>query len=195
MKKIQLLFNPFERYSETQLLLTGLAGCLFGGITAFLFYARFDGALDFHVVPDQPRLWEPALDIATNICCLLLCFGIIAKLFQKRTRWIDVLAVCLIFKLPIHLLPLTNIGHFSYHSGQALLQAVQDSGTISVESIFSTLMLTGFLLLVLVWAFALLYNGLKTITGLKTPKVVIILIAGTLAAEVLSKIILSSFFF
>ena len=57
----QLLFKPFERFSENQLLVVGICATLIGSYLAYLFDGRYDGALDFHIIQSKIG-FEPFID-------------------------------------------------------------------------------------------------------------------------------------
>ncbi|MGY6649978.1 YIP1 family protein [Wenyingzhuangia sp. IMCC45574] len=189
-----ILFNPFEKYAEKTLIFIGIICTLLGSYLAFLFNARFDGALDFHL-NTNPFLTQTFVDNFINVFCLLLPLYIVGKIVNNKTRWIDILSSILVSRIPYSLLPLFNINNTIQNATYKLLE-IQKTGTIENLSIANLVLIIVFSIvsiLFLVWMIALLYNGYKTATNGKGKKPVILFIVALISAEILSKVLISFF--
>lgn len=184
MKKI--LLNPFEKYSENLLFIFGILFTLISSYLAYLFSARLDGALDFHF-SGGIELRQPFIDSAINIITLSIFLFIAALLINKKTRIIDILNVALVPRIIYCLLPLLNIGGFIYdpETDSTNLTSLSTLNA-AIQIVFAIIMLS-----MVVWLIALLYNGFKTATNLKTTKHKVIFGVALLMAEILSTYIIS----
>jgi hypothetical protein len=187
------LFNPFEKYTETQLLLFGMLATAGGAVIAWLFKARFDGALDVHfsehVTPQQT-----ASDLVVDVTTLLLFLWIAAQFINRKIRIVDLLSAVIIARIPFYILPLFNCTGWMSQLGAEVeeqLKAgkqitwVPGPGELVLIIVFALVMI-----LLLVWAIALLYNGYRVATNAKGAKAVVLFIAALLLAEIVSKIAL-----
>ena len=75
---MKLLFNPFERYSEKQLVFIGITSTIIGSLMAIFFNARFDGILDLHFV-EKIKIHEPIIDLLIDLFCLVLILFLIGR--------------------------------------------------------------------------------------------------------------------
>lgn len=162
----KIIYNPFEKIPENQLLLLGLAITIGGSLLGYLFDTRFDGVLDVHPYPNIP-LAKPFIDNAINAVSLCLPLFLLGRYINNKTRFIDVLNVALIARSPFYLLTLGNAGNFFTNLDTKINPANPldvnftplDIVTLTIFSIAS--------IAFLVWFVALMYNGFKTATNLK----------------------------
>lgn len=187
MKK---LYNPFETVSENRLLILGIAFTIMGSLTGWLFNARYDGVLDMHL--DKPvELWQPFTDNIINIFSLTTLLLIAGKIVNRKTRFIDILIATLIARAPFYILPLTNIGGKMEESSERLLEAATNVGKMLPEDLAYASVMGLVSIFILVWAMALLYNGYRVATNLKKTSQILGYIGIVIAAEIISKIIIS----
>ena len=186
-----LFFNPFSKYSDRTLIFSGILFSLIGGILGYLFNARYDGVLDLHFV-EKVKLYEPFLDIFINTFASTLFLFIVGKYINKKTRFIDILNLSLIAKLPIYLLTLTNIGNCIYTISSRIIQFVDPAkiDQLVISDIVIMLLFAMLSILFLVWFVVILFNGFKTATNAKETKHTLLFVFGLLAAEILSKSII-----
>jgi hypothetical protein len=180
MKKI--LLNPFEKYNENQLFLFGVLITLLGSYLAYYFGARLDGALDLHF-SDGIELKQPFLDNAINIPTLVIFLYIAALSINKKTRIIDIMNTVLVSRTILCIIPLFNIGGLMYTPGEDPMS--MSTPEMAIQIIFAIILIA-----FIIWFIALLYNGFKVATNLKTTKHKIIFAVAILAAEILSKYII-----
>lgn len=193
----KILLNPFEKYSEKTLLLFGVALTLLGSFIGYLTKARFDGVFDMHLV-ENIAVFEPFLDNLLNIATLVLLFFLLGKSINGKTRWVDILSVSIISRIPFYVLPLFNIDGLLNKSTQKLLSGIdfQDLSqppVVELPDLLVILMFAVISILCLIWFVALFWNGFKIATNAKGTKNVILFIVLLLLSEVLSKVLISTF--
>lgn len=193
---MKLLFNPFERYSEKQLVFIGITSTIIGSLMAIFFNARFDGILDLHFV-EKIKIHEPIIDLLIDLFCLVLILFLIGRYINKKTRIIDIISATLISKIPFYFLLFQNINNLSFKITDKLAKSLLTKN-YSLETITTSemtyLFFCGIINLVLViWSITLLFNGFKTATNAKNTKSIFLFIVAVILTEVVSKILISKF--
>ncbi|MFT7251451.1 MAG: hypothetical protein ACI9FW_001190 [Flavobacterium sp.] len=184
---IKILINPFEKFSEKQLFVFGILFLIIGSFLGYQFNALFDSILHLSF-PDNISFINHLLQniILTLILSLFLyAFGIY---FNSKTRYIDILNVSLIARIPFYLTTLANINDASSTISNKLLESLNDlkSTSISTQD-YSFLIATSILSLVcIIWLAVLLWNGFKTATNAKTTKQIVLFILVILVANFIS---------
>jgi hypothetical protein len=184
---IKILLNPFEKFSEKQLFVFGILFLIIGSFLGYQFNALFDSILHLSF-PDNISFINHLLQniILTLILSLFLyAFGIY---FNSKTRYIDILNVSLIARIPFYLTTLANINDASSTISNKLLESLNDlkSTSISTQD-YSFLIATSILSLVcIIWLAVLLWNGFKTATNAKTTKQIVLFILVILVANFIS---------
>lgn len=191
MKK--LLLNPFEKFSETKLLLFGIAITLLGSYLGFVFNGRFDGAIDLHF-SDEVTLPQPFIDNAINVFSISISLFLFGRIINKKTRFIDILIPSLVARLPFYFLPFTNINNFMVTFSNEIIGNLDIKNPVNFH--IETFDLIAILLFAivsigfLVWFVILLFNGFKIATNCKTPNHTLLFVFGIILAEILSKILI-----
>jgi len=191
----KILFNPFEKYSETTLLIFGIVATLLGSFLGYLMNARFDGIIDMHLVGNI-RWYQPFLDNLINIIILTSFLILLGKALNRKTRFIDILVVVLISRIPIYLSSLSNIGGFLYsHSEKVVESFVNNGGTsqIEIKDLIIVTIIGVIVIPFIIWMIVLLWKGFKTATNNKTIKGVLFFIKVVIASELLSKLLITEF--
>ncbi|MGO3155586.1 hypothetical protein [Mesonia sp.] len=188
----KLLYNPFERFQERFLISVGTIALIIGALLAFYFQARFDGVLDLHFV-SQVDLWQTFADQAINVACLSICLGALAFYMNKRTRIIDVLAVCLFARLPYYLLSIFNVNGVMVKISEEILKDPMGitTGNIAMPHLLLLLVFSGLSLIAIIWQLVLLYNGTKVTSNAKGTKYSILFVIAIIVAEILSKLLIN----
>jgi len=186
MKK--LLFNPFEKYDGRPILALGLVATLIGSFLGLIFNARFDGVIDMHFAP-KVAFAEPFTDNVFNIAILFFVLYAIGRSINNKTRPIDILGIVMLARLPFYLDTLTNINGYMYKFGEKVMKMGDNPMSIDPTEILIPASLALITLPLLVWYIALLYNGFKTATNLKTPQHKAWFAIAIVIAEILSKIL------
>ena len=163
--KWRTIFNPFEKFSENKLMITGVLASLAGILIAWLSGQTNDGV--YHISVKPISLLRAFTEIAVIICLVSVLLFILGKFINRRTRYIDLLNAVMIHKIPLIIgLLITSIPFFK-HANIRIIDAVKTNTLQKINSsdIFTSA-ITGILLLFLfVYAIVLLVNGFKTATN------------------------------
>lgn len=188
-----ILFNPFKKYQENTLLIVGLLATLLGSFLGYLFFARFDGAIDLHFTPDI-NLWQPFIDNSINTITVFFTLFVIAKYQNNKTRTIDILNAVLISRIPYYLLPLFNINNFISGATEQMVAIAGESiqinlSAIPVNAVIIITIFGLFSLLFLIWSITLLFNGYKIAAHAKGGKSILLFALALLVAEIITKVV------
>jgi hypothetical protein len=190
-----LLFKPFERYSETVLLVVGLMMLGIGILLGTYLNARFDGALDLHF-SDALSIRQTSIDLLMDLLTLFLFLFIAAKLVNRKTRVVDIFSVVIIARIPFYFATLINMTGFFSRIGKHFEDpAMLQTGELGLTPFeISALVICALVILLLViWSVALLYNGYKIASNAKSASSIVFFIIALLLAEIASKILIHFF--
>ena len=188
------LYNPFELYSERQLLIFGLVMTLIGSFLGYLFNGRFDGIIDFHLI-ESVTFFEVVLDNFFNTILLTMLMFITGKFINSKTRFVDVLNTSLIARIPFYILPFFNFNNVMYDLSNRTYSIIVAGGfnAISTPDIILLMLFSFVAICTLIWFSVLIWNGFKVATNAKGIKNIIVFIFTILVAEVISKYIITTF--
>ncbi len=191
------LFNPFEKYSEKNLLIFGITATFLGSFVGFVMKARFDGIVDMHLV-ESIEWHEPLVDNIINALVLFVLFFAFGKMINPKTRAIDILNVSLICRIPIYLVALTNIGGYLEKSTQNMMDKIDFENMYNVpqfelSDMVIILAFSVVMILLLIYMIVLFWKGFRTATNSKGAKNIIIFIVLFIVAEILSKYLTITF--
>jgi len=188
------LYNPFELYSERQLLIFGLVLTLIGSFLGYLFNGRFDGIIDFHLL-ESVTFFEVVLDNFFNTVLLTTLLFITGKLINSKTRFVDVLNASLLARIPFYILPFFNFNNVMYDVSNRTydIMVAGSFNAISTPDIILLMLFSFVAICTLIWFSLLLWNGFKVATNAKGIKNIILFIFTILVAEVVSKYIITTF--
>jgi len=188
------LYNPFELYSERQLLIFGLVLTLIGSFLGYLFNGRFDGIIDFHLLESVIFL-EVVLDNFFNAVLLTMLLFINGKIINSKTRFVDVLNASLLARIPFYILPFFNFNNVMYDVSNRTydIMVAGSFNAISTPDIILLMLFSFVAICTLIWFSVLLWNGFKVATNAKGIKNIILFIFTILVVEVVSKYIITTF--
>ncbi len=191
-----LLINPFEKFSERQLL---AAGSLFTGIGIVLcsiFNLRFIGILKMNPVK-KVEFYAPAAEIALCLLSASLCLFILGKIINKKTRFIDLFITSLIAMFPLYLTSIFNFNGILYTITNKILNSIKLDKPESITTLDMTfLMAFSFVLMLLLVLFVLLlFKGFKTAANAKGIKHTLLFAVALIIADVISRIAISNLTF
>ena len=188
------LYNPFELYSERQLLIFGLVLTLIGSFLGYLFNGRFDGIIDFHLL-ESVTFFEVVLDNFFNTVLLTTLLFITGKLINSKTRFVDVLNASLLARIPFYILPFFNFNNVMYDVSNRTYSIIVAGSfnAISTPDMILLMLFSFVAICTLIWFSLLLWNGFKVATNAKGIKNIILFIFTILVVEVVSKYIITTF--
>ncbi|TYR35077.1 hypothetical protein FXV77_14110 [Sphingobacterium phlebotomi] len=95
----RLFLNPFEDYSEKNLLWIGIVGFVLGIIISYFGKIVFDGIIQIHM--GVTNITAIILGNLSNMGILTLGLFMLAKVLYKKTRFVDILNNVLIARIPM----------------------------------------------------------------------------------------------
>lgn len=187
----QTFLNPFDKFSERSIFIFGILAAIIGSYITFFCGATYDGLIEVHLNPETTfliALKENSLHVVL-VTVLLFVFG---KIINKRTRFIDILNAGLLFRVPFYLMSLLMIFPFLQSIDDEIKKNPEAVGKLSFKpfDLVMIILITCFLIALLVYSIALLFNGFKTATNAKKPLHYVVFGVIILFAEILSRIIL-----
>lgn len=191
-----LLFNPFKKYSEQQLLVFGLVTALISiflsGITNTYFFGLFKihHALELSII-------TAILEYITIALCYVIVLYSLGRYINPKVRIIDIINVVLIAKIPLAFLTFLNINDWAYRQTENLMQSFSDPYNLQLTTELSIFLAVTSVLAIsaLVWLVILLYNGFKTASNFKDTKHIFFLIISVIATETIIRYILKNFIY
>ncbi len=192
MKKI--LFNPFEKYSETVLLIFGIATNVIGLLVSFYYNVKFLGFLKIDYL-NSITLVSVLSQSLIIISVFTILFFLIGKTVNTKTRFIDIFTTVLVARIPFYFTAFFNSNEIIYEHINRIKILLQ-TGKISANLIFDSPLIVVFYiisLLVLIWSMTLFYNGFKTATNAKGSKHTLYFVIGILVAEIITRTLIFHF--
>ena len=164
----QTLFNPFSKFSEKTLLIIGFISSLLLIASCYFTHTKMDSLLHISSAKGLNIVSIGLYVIISLIYSIILLF-VLGKIFNKRTRLIDITNAVLISQIPVVLTvistKLIDIDNISKHIAQTSAQ-----NKVLDINVFDLLYFTifGFAnLIFIIYSFTLLFNGFKTATNIK----------------------------
>lgn len=181
--------KPFETLQETKLFSIGILLLLAGSFFAFLTNTRFDGVLDMHMT-SYIKWYQPLLDNIVNTLCLTATLFLLSRFLPTKARFIDILNVALICRVPLYFSLFVNIGGIQKETSDFLLANLHNPMAITELPVIN-LLLFGLSALLALTAIVLmgflLYRGYRNATNSKQASHHVLLIIAVLIAETISK--------
>ena len=181
--------KPFETIQESKLFGIGVLILLVASIGAYFTNARFDGVLDVHFSPSI-KWYQPLVDNGINTLCLAILLFLLSRFSPTKARFIDILNVALICRIPLYFVPLTNIGNINQETAEFLIDNVANPAALR-ELPLPHILILGLGALVAIFAVVvmgfLLYRGYKNATNSKQTSHLVLLIVVVILAELMTK--------
>ena len=159
------LFNPFEKYSEYKLLLFGI---LFFILTPFVSYYtqnRMTSFMRFDRPEEVPTLKSSFLYCAVSIVSIILILYLIAIVFNRRSRFLDITNTILgsnAINIPVLLLThLIDVNKAFSSDG------MNENFYQYIINLLFIILITVFVISLVIYSIVLFFNGFKTATNIK----------------------------
>ena len=187
----QLLLNPFTKFSEKALLFFGIITFFIGSYVAFLCGATFDGLIDVHL-NSELTFFDSLKENCFHLVLITLLLFVFGKIINPRTRFIDILNAGFLFRIPFYFMALLMTFPFLKSFENEVQKNINSLEKLVIKpfDLVMILVLSCFLILLLVYAITLLFQGFKTATNAKKPIHFVVFGLLILFAEILSKTIL-----
>jgi len=186
------IFNPFQKFSDRTLLLSGVTATVIGSVIGFLRQVSFDGIFDVHnsvglSFPDS------LLENLINILIVFSLLFLLGKLINRKTRAIDILNTSMIYRIPLYFVALlSNISIINEATNEMLNNAKAGGSQVYSKEAIWLYLFAIVLLPFIVYCIVLIINGFKTATNAKRWQHFLILTIVLLVGEFISKPILAA---
>ncbi|MGB0869671.1 MAG: YIP1 family protein [Flavobacteriales bacterium] len=184
-----ILMNPFETQTEQKLLSVGISAALVASVLAYFLNARFDGLFDMHFTT-QIEMFHPLIDNGINILLSALVLFGIGKYINKKTRFVDVLAVAAVARIPYYPLMFVNVKGFMKAATDVMMANAnpENIGNIPPTSLAIILCFALVAIAAIIWYIMLLYRGFKVATNAKGNSALGLFIIAVFIIEFLTKL-------
>jgi hypothetical protein len=164
----KIIFNPFTKFSEKQLLIFGIISTIAGSLIASLVDVTFDGLIDVHINPEMTflkSLKENGILILL-ITILLFAFG---KIINPKTRFIDNLNSAFLFRIPFYVAALLTSLPVMNRVSEEVMKNVNSIENLNLQTsdIIIMLLISVVTIGLIAYAITLLFQGFKTATNAK----------------------------
>lgn len=189
MKKT--LLNPFEKYNEAQLLTFGVIALVLCAYLGYFFEIRFDNILHLSTAKNITFL-QSLLENAVNLLCVFVFLYPLGLIINKKTRFIDILNTVVVARSLCCLMVLCTRAFDMAGINETIINNSTNPYDIQFTPVqLAIILILAFLLIgILIWHIALLYNGFKTATNLKSVRDKILFAVAILLADILSMILI-----
>ncbi len=160
--KWKTILNPFEKYSEKQLLIASVLITILGSLIGSYCQVIYDGFLDVHSY--ENTFSHVVLENVINGMVMTIFLFALGKIINNKTRFIDALNTAFIARFPIYLVALiTNFSVFD----RVEKEIERNTGNLEILTFqpvdLALITILSFLmLLLLAYTIILLVNGFKT---------------------------------
>ncbi len=187
-----IVINPFKTIADKILLLLGIVSFIIGCYLSYRFEMIYDGIFDAHEFPDI--LFSQAFTANTiNVIVICLIFFAFGKIINPKTRMIDIMNTAFISRIPIYItVPLAEIPLVKSVMLK-ILDNMKDIQHLNLPTfdVLVLLIFSSVVILLLAYSITLMVNGFRTATNVKKLQHYLIFSVLIIAAEVLSKWIIS----
>lgn len=156
---IKKLLNPVGNYDATILLMVGVV--LFGLNIVSGYFLGFQMNSIVHVGLSESSLKIVAYSALRSVVLAILLYFLAGLIINKRTRIVDIINTVLIATIPL----LISSVLMSFSSISEIVKTNSPPTAIDLTFLFFVLLV---LLPLILYSIAILYNGFKTATNLKT---------------------------
>lgn len=186
----KLFFNPFSKFSEKALLISGILFLVVGSFIGYYFGVTYDGIFDVHI--STVTLIESLTENVINVVILSLLLFIAGIIINSKTRIIDVLNVALISRFPIYLAGLFANNQRISEISEQLMDSVHQETPASVSSsdMMILMLFSAVLILLLAYQLMLMVFGFKTAVNARKWQHWLLFAFALIAAEMISKAII-----
>ena len=159
------LFNPFEKYSEYKLLLFGILSFILTPFVSYYTQNRMTSFMRFDSPEEVLTLKSSFLYCSVSIVSIILILYLIAIVFNKRSRFIDITNTILVsnaINIPILLLThLIDVNKAFSSDG------INENFYQYIINLLFIILITAFVISLVIYSIVLFFNGFKTATNIK----------------------------
>ncbi len=188
--KWKILLNPFSKFSEVQLITAGLIFMLINFTVTYLLGFHMDSIFHYGYIGENDSLLRTVLITLKSYLIAIAVLFALGKIFNRRTRLIDIINTVIIAQIPGLLLIL--IGEIPVVE-QAILTTAElpkdKTPQIPASDLIILCFFAFFALITIAHGFTLLYNGFKTATNIKDVKKILLFAFIVIITTIFSQLI------
>lgn len=162
----KLFFNPFEKFDEKTLLIIGISIYCILTVLGYFSGSKLDGIMHFDSLNTENITTEMLLSVSVVFISILLIW-ILGKIFNPRTRFIDILNTVLISMLPMIFMLIVGEIPFFKNALSNTEKLVQHNPNSFSPELLIVVLFTFLIIPFLIYNIILLYYGFKTATNTK----------------------------
>lgn len=188
------IFNPFSKFTETQLLVFGIAITVIGSFFGFFFQVSYDGVLDVH--SKNVTFFESLKENAVNVFSIFVVLLVLGKIINQRTRIIDILNTSLVSRLAIYLIAIFANNPVMERITNQVLESKDhlENFQLNPTDLIITMGISILMMVFLTYFIVLLVNGFRTATNIKKWQHFVFFAIAIIVAEIISKILISNLY-
>ncbi|WP_454060076.1 YIP1 family protein [Elizabethkingia ursingii] len=166
------LFNPFEKYSDYKLLLFGILFFLLTPFVSYYTQNRMTSFMRFDRPEEVLTLKSSFLYCSVSIASIILILYLIAIVFNKRSRFIDITNTILVSNaINIPALLLTHLIDVNKAFSS---EGINENFYQNIINLLLIIVTTAIVIALVVYSIVLFFNGFKTATNIKKwPQIVL----------------------
>ncbi len=183
----KLIFNPFSKFSEKQLLIFGIAITFLGSFIGYFLGLTYDGVFDVH--QSEVTFSQSILENIINLFSVFLVLFILGKIIYPKTRIVDVFNIATVSRFPIYLVTFIASSPLLERIGKQILENKDHLEKFQLKPL-DLIMLIGIscvMMLLLAYSIVLLVNGFRTSSNVKKWQYYVYFTIALLVAEIISK--------
>ncbi|EEI91610.1 hypothetical protein HMPREF0765_2920 [Sphingobacterium spiritivorum ATCC 33300] len=164
MKAGKIYLKPFDDFSERSLFITGVIFYFLGSLFAYFYHIKYNGFINIRF-GESTALYFPFINNLVNTVLPSVILFLFAKMIYAKTRFIDVLNTVLIARIVIYLTSVLVVLDKSKSATEKITKAVA-AGDIKLETVskldlFLVIFIGLFSLLIMIYYFYILIQGMK----------------------------------
>ncbi len=185
-----IIFNPFSKFGEWPLLITGIAATLAGSFIGGYLNMTFDGFMDVH--PAESDFLQSITENVINIISVAAILFFLGLIINRKTRFIDLVNTAIIARIPTYLAALISANPILDNFAKRVMENPADLTNIYGDTTELTIVLviSCVVMFMFAWSIILLVNGFRTATNIKKILHWILFVFALILAEILSKYII-----
>ncbi|WP_347219128.1 YIP1 family protein [Chryseobacterium sp.] len=185
------IFNPFERFDEKQLLLTGILAVILSIVAGYWTGTAFTSIYRITSLENASFQMIAASTLLSFLIAIAILF-ILGKILNNKTRFIDIVNTVLISQLVLIVFQCIGKIPDIKGAGKNVIKYESDpSGTFPFLDFLIMISMTIISIATLIYSITLFYNGFKTATNIKKWQHVVLFCFVSLVSTLLCQILIT----
>lgn len=185
------IFNPFERFDEKLLLLTGMLAVILSIGVGYLTDSTFTSIYRISTA-ENTSLQMIALSTLLSFLMAIVVLSILGKILNRKTRIIDIVNTVLISQLfLIGIQCLGKVSSIKLAGKNVANYQSNPSGIFPFLDFMIMISMMIFTITIMIYSLTLFYNGFKTATNIKKWQHIVLFCVVSLISSLICQIILN----